>query len=117
MRGERGYRPPTGWIPREQVFVRQVEDDGRILFDWNDEDPTTVEFRFVPWTDAGTYVQITETGFGGDGDEIVAHVAASTGGFYQVLCAAKALLEHDVDLGIVRDQGSVHASPPRDIDL
>ena len=95
-----------------KVFVREFDQDRRIFFEWNDEDPTTVEFRFLPWAEGSTYVQVTETGLDGDGDQVLAHVAGSTGGFYQVLCAAKAWLEHGVELNFVRDQGLVHISPP-----
>jgi uncharacterized protein YndB with AHSA1/START domain len=90
-----------------KVRVKEVEDNRRIRFEWDDDEPTTVELRFVPWQDDATYVQVTETGFGGDGDEIVSRVAGSTGGFYQVLCALKALLEHNVILTVVLD----HTSP------
>jgi uncharacterized protein YndB with AHSA1/START domain len=86
------------------VLVKEVEDSRRILFEWNDERPTTVEFRFTPRDDAFTFVEVTETGLSGTGDEIVAHVAGSTGGFTQVLCAAKALLEHGIILTVVRDR-------------
>jgi predicted rRNA methylase YqxC with S4 and FtsJ domains len=34
---------------------------------------------------------------------MVAHAVDSTGGFTQVLCALKALLEHDVGLNVVHD--------------
>jgi hypothetical protein len=51
-------------------------------------------------------------GLRGDGDRLVARVADSTGGFTQVLCALKALLEHDVVLTVVRD----HA-PPEGVEL
>lgn len=46
---------------------------------------------------------ITETGFSGDADEVTAHAIDSMGGFTQVLCAAKALLEHDIVLSVVGD--------------
>jgi hypothetical protein len=49
-------------------------------------------------------VQVTETGFKGDGDELVARAAGSTGGFTIALCALRALLEHDVVLTVVRDR-------------
>jgi len=99
-----------------KVRVLDVQDDRRIVFEWNDEAPTTVEFRFAPWDEGATYVQVTETGLRGDGDELVAHVAGSTGGFYQVLCAAKAWLEHDVELNVIRDQGLVQRSMPEGLD-
>jgi uncharacterized protein YndB with AHSA1/START domain len=87
------------------VSVREVDEDSRIVFDWGDgEDTTTVEFRFVPMEDGATYVQVTETGLSGDGDEIVSRVAGSTGGFTIALCALKALLEHDISLTVVRDR-------------
>jgi uncharacterized protein YndB with AHSA1/START domain len=96
-----------------KVSVKEVEENSRILIEWGDGDEyTTVEFRFIPWRDDATYVQVMETGLSGDGDELVSHVAGSTGGFYQVLCALKALLEHDVVLTVVLD----HA-PPSGLDL
>jgi uncharacterized protein YndB with AHSA1/START domain len=88
-----------------EVSVKAVEADSRILIEWgNGDESTTVEFRFIPWEDDTTFVQVTETGLSGDGDEIVSSVAGSTGGFCQVLCALKALLEHDVVLTVVRDR-------------
>lgn len=87
-----------------KLAVKEVEPDSRILIDWDlDEEPRSVEFRFVPWGDDATYVQITESGLDGDGDEIVSRVADSTSGFTNVLCALKALLEHDVVLTVVLD--------------
>ena len=87
-----------------RVRVKEFEHAWRVIFDWGpDEDPTTVEFRFVRWEDETTYVEVTETGLSGDGDTATAHAVDSTGGFSQVLCAAKALLEHDVVLTVVRD--------------
>jgi uncharacterized protein YndB with AHSA1/START domain len=85
------------------VRIIDVEENRRIAFQWNDEDPTTVDVRFTPRGD-GTYVQITETAPSGDGDALVAHAVGSTGGFTIVLCAMKALLEHDVVLSAVRDR-------------
>jgi uncharacterized protein YndB with AHSA1/START domain len=85
------------------VRVRTVEEDRLIVLDWGEEGRyTTVEFRFVPVREH-TYVRVTETGLHGDGDELAAYAADSTGGFAKVLCAAKALLEHDVRLTVVAD--------------
>ncbi|MGW5412251.1 SRPBCC family protein [Actinomadura geliboluensis] len=90
------------------VRVKEAEEGERIVFDWGPEDAaTTVTLRFVPWKDDTTYVQVTETGFSGDGDTAVARVADSTGGFTMTLCALKALLEHDIELAVVADH-----SPP-----
>jgi uncharacterized protein YndB with AHSA1/START domain len=87
------------------VSVKEVEEDSRIVFDWGDgENTTTVEFRLIPMGDGATFVQVTETGLRGEGDEIVSRVAGSTGGFTIALCAMKALLEHDIALTVVRDR-------------
>ena len=87
-----------------KVWVKEIEDNSRILIDWGDDDETTtVEFRFVPHRDDATYVRITETGHTGDGDEVAARAADSTGGFTFMVCALKALLEHDVVLTVVLD--------------
>lgn len=85
------------------VQVKEAEDNRRIRFEWGDDTPTTVEFRFTPWGRDATHVQVTEAGFGGTGDEVLARVADSTGGFTIVLCALKALLEHGIVLTAVRD--------------
>jgi uncharacterized protein YndB with AHSA1/START domain len=85
------------------VTVKDAEADRRILFDWNPDHPTTVEFRFTPEGDSATYVAVTETGLTGSGDEIVAYLVGSTSGFSKVLCAAKALLEHNIILNVVAD--------------
>jgi uncharacterized protein YndB with AHSA1/START domain len=86
-----------------KVRVKEVEDNSRILFEWDHDKAMTVELRFTPQGPDATYVRVTEAGLSGDGDEIVAHVADSTGGFTNVLCALKALLEHDVVLTVVLD--------------
>jgi uncharacterized protein YndB with AHSA1/START domain len=88
-----------------KVSVKEVEEARRILIEWGDGDEsTTVEFRLVPWQDDATYLEVTETGLRGDGDELVARAAGSTGGFTIALCALKALLEHDVVLTAVLDR-------------
>jgi uncharacterized protein YndB with AHSA1/START domain len=87
------------------VAVKGVEENSRIVFDWGyDGETTTVEFRFIPFGDDCTYVQVTESGLSGDGNALVALAAGSTGGFTIALCALKALLEHDVVLTVVRDR-------------
>jgi uncharacterized protein YndB with AHSA1/START domain len=95
-----------------EVSVRELEEPERLVFDWGDADTTTVDFRFIPVADGRTYVQITETGLHGDGDQIVSRVAGSTSGFYQVLCALKALLEHDAAVPIVAD-----SHPPEGLEV
>jgi uncharacterized protein YndB with AHSA1/START domain len=92
------------------VVVDEVEADRRVVFSWtgyDPEHPSRVEFQFIPWKDEATYVEVTESGFTGDGDQQVQSAMSSTGGFTFVLCALTALLEHDTVLRVVLD-----AHPP-----
>ena len=88
------------------VSVQDVAENSRVRFSWSGytpDNPTTVDFRFLPMPDDTTYVQVTETGFTGTGDELVRYVADSTGGFTFLVSAIKALLEHNVVLRLVAD--------------
>ena len=85
----------------DTVVVEAFEPAERLVFSWSGN--LTVEFRFVP-RDEGTIVSVTEFGFTGTADEALAYVADSTGGFTTALCGAKALLEHGIELGAVRDK-------------
>jgi uncharacterized protein YndB with AHSA1/START domain len=102
------------WEPLDAsatVAVKEIDEDRRIVFTWGDDKPVTVEMQFTPTVGDATWVRVIETGHHGNADEIVARVIDSTAGFYQVLCALKALLEHDVVLTVVEDH-----VPPRWID-
>ncbi|MCK2215418.1 SRPBCC domain-containing protein [Actinomadura sp. ATCC 31491] len=88
------------------VLVKEVEENSRVLFTWSGytpDHPTTVEFRFTPAPGDSTYVEITESGFTGSGDEVVRHALDATGGFTFLISALKALLEHDLALGLIGD--------------
>jgi uncharacterized protein YndB with AHSA1/START domain len=88
-----------------QVNVLEIEQDRRIRIEWSTTDaPTTVEWRFFPRPEQTTFVSITNTGFRGDGDEVVAQAIGSTEGFALVLAALKAYLEHGVSLNLVADR-------------
>ncbi len=94
-----------------RVLVDEVESDSRIRFRWDGYDPahrTTVEFRFVPYENETTYLDISETGFTGDGDTQMSRALDSTAGFTFLLSSVKAALEEDVTLKVVLD-----AHPPR----
>lgn len=86
------------------VHVKVIEPNARILIEWGDDAPTTVEWVFTPLADATTFVSITNTGFGGDDDEIVSQAIDSTEGFTLVLSGLKALLEHNIALNLVADR-------------
>jgi len=85
------------------VVVKEVEPERRIVFDWGFDGPMrTVELRFVPWTEH-TYVNVVETGYRGTLEEMAAQAIDSISGFSLVLAAAKAWLEHGLQLAVVAD--------------
>jgi uncharacterized protein YndB with AHSA1/START domain len=88
-----------------QVYVKEIEQNKRILTEWLYEgSSTTVEWIFTPRGDNATFVSITHSGFTGDADTIVKSALGSTGGFKLVLAALKALLEHNIQLNLVADR-------------
>jgi len=89
----------------EQVTVKALEENMRILIEWSSGGTaTTVEWVFTPRADNTTFVSITNAGFSGDGDEMVKQALESTEGFALVLSGLKALLEHNVNLNLVPDR-------------
>jgi uncharacterized protein YndB with AHSA1/START domain len=88
-----------------QVAVKAVEQDRRILIEWGNPDAaTTVEWQFTARPNHTTFVDITNRGFQGNGDEMVKQALDSTGGFVLVLAGAKAFLEHGIALNLVADR-------------
>ncbi|HEX8903401.1 MAG TPA: SRPBCC family protein [Longimicrobiaceae bacterium] len=86
------------------VDVREIEENRRILVEWNGpENPTPVEWTFEPRGDGRTLVTVRNWGFRGDADSVVAQALDSQGGFSFVLAAAKAFLEHGIELNVVLD--------------
>jgi uncharacterized protein YndB with AHSA1/START domain len=85
--------------------VREFEEGRRILMEWSSDDtPTTVEWRFRPLTVDTTFVEVTNEGFAGSGDERVRQALDSMGGFTMVLAGLKAFLEHGIQLNLVADR-------------
>ena len=60
--------------------------------------------RTASGSDGGTYVSVVNSGFDQDADDVIDRIVDSTGGFALVLAAAKAYLEHGIDLNIVADR-------------
>jgi len=87
------------------VTAKVVEPNRRLVIEWPGYGGlTTVEWTFASQPDGTTFVEITETGFTGTGDELVKQVTDSTQGFSLVLAGLKALLEHGVRLNLVADR-------------
>jgi uncharacterized protein YndB with AHSA1/START domain len=88
-----------------RVTVKVIEPNKRIVIEWDGySGRTTVEWKFAPQEDGTAFVSIAESGWAGDGDEIVKYVCNSTQGFTWTLAGLKALLEHDVKLNLVADR-------------
>lgn len=89
------------------VDVDVVDEKERILMRWpayEGDAQTTVEWKFTPGPEDTTFVTVTNTGFSGDQEAIARQAIDATGGFALVLAGMKALLEHDIELGLVRDR-------------
>lgn len=87
------------------VHVKEIEENRRILIEWEASyGYTPVEWTFTRRVDNETFVTVTNTGFQGDGDDIVKQAIGSTEGFTIVLCGLKALLEHNIVLNLVSDK-------------
>ncbi len=88
-----------------EVRVKAIEAIERIRIEWSSSggNTTTVEWLFVPRADNTTFVTITESGFGGDGDEVVRKAIVSQEGFTFLLSGLKAFLEHNIALNLSAD--------------
>ena len=88
-----------------QVKVKELDRNKRLVVEWSAyEAPSIIDWKFTALPDNTTFVSVTNSGFSGDGDQVVKHALDSTEGFAFVLAGAKALLEHDVELNLVRDR-------------
>lgn len=86
------------------VRVKALDPGRRILIEWGDENPTTVEWTFSPHGDRATFVSIRNTGFKGDGEAVVQQAMDSATGFTLVLAGLKAYLEHGIELHLNSDR-------------
>jgi uncharacterized protein YndB with AHSA1/START domain len=88
------------------VEVKAIEPNRRIVIEWGgaDEPMTTVEWKFTSLPDHSTFVSVANSGFIGNGDEVVQQVIDATEGFTLVLTGLKALLEHHIRLNLVADR-------------
>ena len=88
----------------DTVRVEEFDPPDRFVLTWGSNADLRTEFRFAPRAE-GTVVTVTETGMvTGTPEEAIAYVGDSTGGYALALCGAKALLEHGIELGAVRDR-------------
>lgn len=86
------------------VAVKELDFPNKLVIEWQGLDGSYTQ---VTWTcteaDGSTILSIEESGYSGDQENIFAGVKDSTGGFNQVIVAAKAFIEHGVSINVVKD--------------
>ncbi|MDH3481444.1 MAG: SRPBCC domain-containing protein [Gammaproteobacteria bacterium] len=87
------------------VFVKELSEPYRLVIEWvgHDGNPTQVSWSFEETEERDTILTIEESGYAGTREAIIERVLDSTGGFNQVIIAAKALVEHGAELNVVAD--------------
>ena len=87
------------------VHVAELREPEKIAIEWEGQDgnPTQVTWSFEGTDEGDTILTIEESGFAGTEEAIVESALDSTGGFNQVIIAAKALIEHGVAVNVVAD--------------
>jgi uncharacterized protein YndB with AHSA1/START domain len=88
-----------------EVHVDTVKPSDMLAIRWERAGVLTrVVWTFEAAGPAETVLRVEESGFAGDADAVVAQALDSTGGFNQLLVAAKAWIEHGVGVNIVADR-------------
>jgi uncharacterized protein YndB with AHSA1/START domain len=87
------------------ILVKEIHEPNKIVIEWVglDEVSTQVSWSFEETEEGDTILTIEESGFSGTREAIVERALDSTGGFNQVIIAAKALVEHGIELNVVAD--------------
>jgi uncharacterized protein YndB with AHSA1/START domain len=96
------------WEPYDvsiDVTPKLVEPNRRVRIEWPGySGPTTVEWTFEPIEEGFTFVQVQESGWTGDADQLLKYVADSTEGFTLLMAGMKAWLEHGIQLNLTFDR-------------
>lgn len=91
-----------------EVQVKELSPPDRLIVEWDrPEGPAQIRWLLEATGDNSTVLTIEEVGFQGDAESVAAQVLDSTGGFNQVIVAAKAWLEYGNAINVVKD----HAPP------
>ncbi|HAJ74989.1 MAG TPA: polyketide cyclase [Gammaproteobacteria bacterium] len=86
------------------IFVKELNFPNKLVVEWeNGDEHTQVTWIFEETKLGDTVLTIEETGFTGSSDGILERALDSTGGFNQVIVAAKAFIEYDIALNLVAD--------------
>jgi uncharacterized protein YndB with AHSA1/START domain len=87
-----------------EILVKELQAPHLLVMEWeNGPAPTKVVWTFTAIDTGSTILKVVESGYAGTEAEQVAKALDSTGGFNQVIIAAKAWIEHGVALNVVAD--------------
>lgn len=86
------------------VLVKSISTNEEIIIQWGDDPEAIVTWSFKASGPDNTFVTITNKGFKGTHDELIAQVRDATGGFTWVLAGLKAYLEHGIELNLIADR-------------
>jgi uncharacterized protein YndB with AHSA1/START domain len=89
----------------DDVDVKAFEPNKRILFEWSFPKSNMVEMTFTAHA-RGSLLSIVNSGL--RGDDVIAEALDLTQGWNIVLCAAKAWLEHGIELNAIADKAPDH---------
>lgn len=89
----------------DDIDVKAIEPNARIAFEWSFPKSNQVEMTFTPHS-KGTMLSIVNAGL--RSDDVIAEALDLTQGWNLVLAAAKAWLEHGINLNIVADKAPDH---------
>lgn len=89
----------------DDIDVKAIEPNTRLVFEWSFPNSNLVEMTFTPHA-KGTLVSITNSGL--RGEDVIAEALDLTQGWNIVLCAAKAWLEHGIELNAITDKAPDH---------
>ena len=87
------------------AYVKELQANERIFIEWSDG--TTVAWTFKSHAGDATIVEVENTGFRGDAEEVIRTAVESTQGFTIVLCDLKTLLEQGKSMNLVRDKAAL----------
>lgn len=89
------------------ITVTSIELNELIQFQWpsGEEESAfrTVELSFESKREGTTFVQVVESGFDKNDDQLINQIAGQTEGWTLVLSALKAWLEHGINLNLISD--------------
>ena len=87
------------------VEVQESVPDERIVITWSGyQARERIEWSFTDRGDGTTYVEIEDSGFVGEPDELAEQAMSATEGFAYTLAGAKAWIEHGLQLNLVPDK-------------